>query len=194
MKDMELFKDFLPPPGAPLYLKINGHLKFFETNGNIHVYYGYLPLVQFNPDDWLATRLAAVRLADEFQIPYKFVARICGLHRDSVAKFVKTKRFLGFAALCQNDRGPKAPWKMVDEVIEKIQTLVAENPQIQNQPLVAQLKAAGFDVSETSVRRIRKSYRPRSKLKAPRQGPPQTLEQMARAAQHIEQYDWPKRN
>jgi hypothetical protein len=192
MEDMELFKDFDPQPGAPLYLKINGHLKFFEKNGNIHVYYGYLPLVQFNPDDWLEKRLAAVRLADEFQIPYKFVARICDLHRDSVSKFVKTKRFLGLGALCKNDRGPKAPWKIVDEVIEKIKTLVHENPKIQNQQLVEQLRAAGFEVSETSVRRIRKSYCPRPKLEAHLQGPPQTLKQMARVALRLEKYDWPQ--
>ena len=27
---MELFEDFVPKPDSPLYLKINGHLKFFE--------------------------------------------------------------------------------------------------------------------------------------------------------------------
>ena len=67
---MELFEDFIPKPNSPLYLKINGHLKFFKKNGLVHVFYGYLPLVRFNPNDWVEKRLAAVRLADEFEIPH----------------------------------------------------------------------------------------------------------------------------
>jgi hypothetical protein len=192
MKDMELFKDFVPQPGAPLYIKMNGHLKFFEKNGIIHVYYGYLPLVQFDPSSWLEKRLAVVRLSDEFQIPYKYIARICGMHRDTVSKLVKTKQFFGLEALCKIDRGPKAPWKIVDEVIEKIKKLVQQNPNIPNKQLVEQMKATGYDVSETSVRRIRKSYCPRLKLKEHLQGEPQTLEQMARVARRIEKIDLPQ--
>jgi len=191
MKDMELFKDFEPQPGAPLYIKMNGHLKFFEKNGIIHVYYGYLPLVQFNPDKWLEKRLAVVRLADEFKIPYKFVSRICNMNRNTVSKLVKTKRYLGLEALCKKGRGPKAPWKIVDAVIEKTKKLVHENPRIQNKALMKQLNAAGYDVSETSVRRIRKSYCPRQKVPHPLERLPQSLEQMARVARRIEKVDLP---
>jgi transposase len=189
---MELFDDFVPKPDSPLYLKINGHLKFFEKNGLVHVFYGYLPLVRFNPNDWVEKRLAAVRLADEFEIEYQYVARICGVHRDTVSQWVKTKRLLGIRYLLDKDRGPKAPWKLVDDIVRQIDQLVTEQPDIKNNQIVNILNKSGFDISETSVRRIRNRTQ-RPSLKQELASPPTTLDQMARIARRIEKYDLPQR-
>jgi hypothetical protein len=188
---MELFEDFVPQPDSPLYLKINGHLKFFEKNGLVHVFYGYLPLVRFNPNDWVDKRLAAVRLADEFEIPHHYVARICDVHRDTVSQWVKTRRLLGIRYLLGKDRGPKAPWKVVDDIVCHIDQLVTEQPDIKNNQIVAILNKSGFDISETSVRRIRnRSQQP--SLKHELASRPTSLDQMARIARRIEQYELPR--
>lgn len=188
---MELFEDFVPKPDTPLYLKIDGHLKFFENNGLVHVFYGYLPLVRFDPDDWIERRLAAVRLAEEFDIPYKYVGRICGMHRDTVSKLMKTKRLLGMRYLLENNRGPKAPWKVIDDIINKIDQFVKKQPDIKNKEIVNALKDDGVNISETSVRRVRNRYQPLS-LKNELTSPPCSLDQMARVAKRIEKYDLPQ--
>jgi hypothetical protein len=188
---MELFKDFVPQPDSPLYLKINGHLKFFEKNGLVHVFYGYLPLVRFNPNDWIEKRLAGVRLADEFEIPYQYVARICGVHRDTVSQWVKTKRLLGIRYLLDKDRGPKAPWKLVADIVHQIDQLVTEQPGIKNNQIVNILNKSGFDISETSVRRIRNRNQQPS-LKQELASPPTSLDQMAQIARRIEKYELPQ--
>jgi hypothetical protein len=188
---MELFKDFVPQPDSPLYLKINGHLKFFEKNGLLHVFYGCLPLVRFNPNDWVDTRLAAVRLADEFEIPYKYVARICRMNRNTVSKLVKTKRLLGIRYLLENNRGPKAAWKLVDDITDRIDQLVSEQPDVTNKQIVDALREAGLDISETSVRRVRNRYKARS-LKEELASRPAYLDQMVRIAKRIEEYDLPR--
>jgi hypothetical protein len=189
---MELLEDFAPKPDSPLYLKINGHLKFFEKNGLIHVFYGYLPLVRFNHADWVERRLAAVRLADEFELPYKYVARICRMNRNTISKLVKTKRLLGMQHILENNRGPKAPWKLIDEIVRQIDQLVKEQPDIKNKGIVSALKEAGFEISETSVRRVRNRHQPRS-LKEELTSPPSSLLQMAGIAKRIEKYDLPHR-
>ena len=188
---MELFEDFVPKVDVPLYLKIKGHLKFFEKNGIVHVFYGYLPLVRFNPHDWIETRLAAVRLADEFEIPYKYIASICDMHRDTVSKLVKTKRLLGMRYLLDNNRGPKAPWKLVDDIVNQIYQLVNKQPDIKNSQIVTALNKSGFDISETSIRRIRNRNRAPS-LKKELASPPSSLDQMARIAKRIEKCDLPR--
>jgi len=188
---MELFDDFVPQPDSPLYLKIDGHLKFFEKNGLVHVFYGYLPLVRFNPHDWVDKRLAAVRLADEFEIPHHYVARICGVHRDTVSQWVKTKRLLGIRYLLGKDRGPKAPWKLVDDIVRHIDQLVTEQPDIKNHQIVAILNKSGVDISETSVRRIRNRNQQPS-LKQELASPPTSLDQMAQIARRIEKYELPQ--
>ena len=188
---MELFEDFVPKPDSPLYLKINGHLKFFEKNGLLHVFYGCLPLVRFNPNDWTETRVAAVRLADEFEIPHKYVARICRMNRNTVSKLVKTKRLLGIQYILEKGRGPKAPWKLVDDIIQRIDQLVNNQPDITNKQIVDVLKEAGLDISETSVRRVRNRYQTLS-LKKELACAPASLEQMARIAKRIEKYELPR--
>jgi len=190
-QDMELFEDFRPKVDGPLYLEINGHLKFFEKDGLVHVFYGYLPLVRFNASDWIETRLAAVRLADEFEIPYKYVAKICGMHRDTVSKLLKTKQLLGMRHILDNNRGPKAPWKLVDEIVSQIDQLVKDQPDIKNNQIVAALKESGFDIGETSVRRIRNRNQAVS-LNKELASPPSSLAQMARIAKRIEKYDLPQ--
>jgi hypothetical protein len=188
---MELFEDFIPQPDSPLYLKINGHLKCFKKNGLVHVFYGYVPLVRFNPNDQVEKRLVAVRLADEFDIPYHYVARICAVHRDTVSLWVKTKRLLGMRYLLDKDRGPKAPWKLVDDIVRHIDQLITEQPDITNNQIVDILSKSGIDISETSVRRIRHRNQQPS-LKQELASPPTSLDQMARIARRIEKYELPQ--
>ena len=112
------------------------------------------------------------------------------MNRNTVSKLVKTKRLLGMRYILENNRGPKAPWKLVDDIVRQIDRSVKEQPDLKNKQIVSALKEAGFEISETSVRRVRNRHRPRS-LKEELASPPSSLLQMARIARRIEKYDLP---
>ncbi|MGI0037681.1 MAG: putative transposase [Nitrososphaera sp.] len=155
---MELFENFQPEPGSPLRLQVNGTLRLCEVEGVVEVKYGFIPLVKFTRGDRAETYLAAVTLADNYQIPYILVAQICQLDRNTVSKLVQTKRLLGLQYIFESDKGPKAPWKVVDEIVAHIDQAVKDDPDITNAKIVALLEQAGHSISETSVRKVRNRY------------------------------------
>jgi hypothetical protein len=137
---MELFEDFKPAPGSPLDFQINGKIRVREEAGIVEVKYDYFPLVKFKPSDWAETYQAAVTLAETYQVPYVIVAQICQLDRNTVSKLVKTKQLLGLQYLFDNEKGPKAPWKVVDEIVGLIDQTVKDDPDITNAKIVARLE------------------------------------------------------
>lgn len=184
---MELFVDFKPPANSPLSFRINGRLIVREKAGIVYVFYAYVKLVEFTKGNWAETHLAAVRLADDYKIPYTIVAKICGIDRNTVSKLVKTKRLLGIEYVLQNDRGPKSPWKVVDDVVEIIDQEVKKEPTITNRRLVRLLAKRDYFISESTVRRVRnRNQRSLKEDLIPRKT---SLRQKARIAQRIENRD-----
>jgi hypothetical protein len=187
---MELFEDFTPAPGSPLAFHINGKISVREEAGAVEVKYGPFPLAKFKRGDWAETYQAAVTLADSYQIPHVIVAQICQLDRNTVSKLVKTKQFLGLRYIFENDKGPAAPWKVVDEIVAIIDQAVKADPTITNAKIVGLLEQAGHTISETSVRNVRNRHL--SSLKespAPLAERLATLQEKSRVAERIAQRD-----
>lgn len=187
---MELFEDFKPAPGSPLYFQINGKIRVHEEAGIVEVKYDYFPLVKFKPGDWAETYHAAVTLAETYQVPYVIVAQICRLDRNTVSKLVKTKQLLGLQYLFENDKGPKAPWKVVDEIVDLIDQAVKDDPDITNPKIVARLEQAGHAISETSVRNVRnRHHRSLKESPVPLAEVKTTLAEKSRVAERIARQD-----
>jgi hypothetical protein len=188
---MELFDDFKPAPGSPLDFHINGKISVREEAGKVEVKYGFFPLAKFTRGDWAETYQAAVTLAEDYQIPYVIVAKICELDRNTVSKLVKTKRLLGLRYLFENDKGPAAPWKVVDEIVALIDQAVKDEPAITNAKIVTLLEQAGHAISETSVRKVR--HRHHSSLTespVPIAERKTTLQEKNRVAERLAQREW----
>lgn len=185
---MELFEDFTPALGSPLAFHLNGKISVREEAGVVEVKYGPFPLAKFNRGDWAETHQAAVTLADSYQISHVIVAKICQLDRNTVSKLVKTKQFLGLRYIFENDKGPAAPWKVVDEIVAMIDQAVKDDPTITNAKIVGLLEQAGHTISETSVRNVRNRHR--SSLKessTPLAERLATLQEKSRVAERIAQ-------
>ncbi len=187
---MEFFDGFKPAPGSPLDFHINGKISVREEAGSVEVKYGFLPLAKFTRSDWAEVYQAAVTLADDYQIPYVIVAKICQLDRNTVSKLVKTKRLLGLRYIFANDKGPAAPWKVVDEIVALIDQAVNDDPEVTNAKIVTLLEQAGHSISETSVRKVR--HRHHSSLTespVPLAESKTTLQEKSRVAERIVQRD-----
>ncbi len=87
-----------------------------NPNGKITVtvYCEYRPIVNFDPRKINERRLAVVQLVELGYCKNRVAGRICGFHRNTVGKLLRTKRLLGIKALFQDNRGPKAPWKYIN--------------------------------------------------------------------------------
>jgi len=155
---MELFDDFKPAPDSPLHFYRHGKIGVREEAGAVEVKYGPFPLAKFKRDERAEIYQAAVTLADHYQLPQVVVAEICQLDRNTVSKLVKTKQFLGLQYIFENDKGPKAAWKVVDEIVVMIDQAIKDDPTITNAKIVGLLAQAGHTISETSVRKVRKRH------------------------------------
>lgn len=186
---MELFKDYKPSEGSPLRLEINGTLHLHEVDGVVQVKYGFLPLVKFKRDDWPETYQAAVTLGDDYKISYVIIAKICHLDRNTVSKLVKTKQLLGLRYIFENDKGPKTPWKVVDEIVALIDQAASADAKITNAKIVHLLEQHGHSISESSVRNVRQRHNKSLPQKPASPARKTTLQERNRIADHIARRD-----
>jgi transposase len=120
------------------------------------VYSKYQPIVQFDPDNSKERRLAAVELVELGYCNHKTAGEICGFHRNTVSKLLRTKRLLGIEALFEDDRGPKTPWKYVGEIRDTIKNLLQAYPKWGDQQIADEAaKQLEISISRSSVARIR---------------------------------------
>ena len=156
-----------------------------DLRGNLTrtVYFDYRPVVSFNPDDLKERRLAAVQLVELGFASQKIAGKICGFHRNTVFKLLRTKRLLGTEALFQDDRGPKTAWKYVGEIRTTIKKLLRKYPDWTDQQIAddatAQLETS---ISRSAVARIRTE---KDKLLVVRRDP-QDLEELGNIADSID--------
>ena len=68
-----------------------------DPNGKVtvSVYFEYRPVVSFNPTKINEKRLAAVQLVQLGYCKNRVAGKICGFHRNTVGKLLRTKRLLG---------------------------------------------------------------------------------------------------
>jgi transposase len=99
------------------------------------VYFDYRPVVSFDVDKINERRLAAVQIVELNYCKQKIAGIICGFHRNTVFKLLRTKRLLGIEAIFQDDRGPKAPFKYVGEIRKTIKKLLRKYPDWTDQKI-----------------------------------------------------------
>jgi transposase len=119
-------------------------------------YFDYSPVVSFGTDKINERRLAAVQLVELGYCNQRLAGKICGFHRNTVFKLLRTKRLLGIEALFQDDRGPKAPWKYVGEIRKTIKKLLRKYPDLTDQQIASEAaKKLETSISRSAAARIR---------------------------------------
>jgi len=120
------------------------------------VFLDYIPVVHFAIDDLRERKLAAIELIEQRLCNQKMAGKICGFHRNTVLKLVKTKRLLGVAAVLQDGRGHQAPYKYINKTLSHIKKLLRKHPDWTDEAIAKQAMAdLKIDVSRSAVARIR---------------------------------------
>jgi transposase len=120
------------------------------------VYFDYRPVVNFDAGNLKERRLSAVQLVELEYCNQKQAGTICGFHRNTVFKLLRTKRLLGIEAIVKDERGPKAPWKYVGKIRETVKELLRRYPEWTDER-IAQKAAEQLEtsISRSAVARIR---------------------------------------
>lgn len=120
------------------------------------VYFDYRPVVNFDAGNLKERRLAAVQLVELEHCNQKEASTICGFHRNTVFKLLRTKRLLGIEAIVKDERGPKTPWKYVGRIRETVKELLRKYPEWTDDR-IAQKAAEQLEtsISRSAVARIR---------------------------------------
>ena len=129
-----------------------------SRNGKITVtvYCEYRPVVSFDPEKINERRLAVVQLVELGYCKNRLAGKICGFHRNTVGKLLRTKRLLGIEAIFEDNRGPKAPWKYIDSIRKTIKKLIREHPDWTDQQIAdTAAKQLEMTISRSATARIR---------------------------------------
>jgi transposase len=149
------------------------------------VFLNHVPVVHFHTEDSGERKLAAIDLVERGLCNRKIAGRICGFHRNTVFKLLRTKRLLGLEAVLKDDRGLKAPYKYVNEVRSHIKKLLRKHPDWKDQTVAEQAaKDLAMSVSRSAVARIRDEGKERQRPALPTRG---ELIEMYRMAEAIDE-------
>ena len=120
------------------------------------VFLNYVPVVQFNPGKAGERKLAAIDIVEKGLCTQSQAGNICGFHRNTVFKLLRTKKYLGIEAVLKDDRGHKSPFKYIGKVRSYIKKLLRKYPEINDQA-IADMAAEGLkmEISRSAVARIR---------------------------------------
>ena len=120
------------------------------------VFLNYIPVAHFNINEANERKIAAIGLVERGLCNQKTAGKICGFHRNTIFKLLRTKRLLGLEAVFRDDRGLKEPYKYVNEVRSHIKKLLRKHPDWTDQAIADQTsKDLGIDISRSAVARIR---------------------------------------
>lgn len=156
-----------------------------DPNGKttVTVYFEYRPVVSFDLQKINERRLAVVQLVDLGYCKNRIAGRICGFHRNTVGKLLRTKRLLGIEAIFEDNRGPKAPWKYINGIRKTIKKLIREHPDwTDNRIADTAAKQLELTISRSAVARIRIANQD-TKIEQPTK---HDLEELAKIADSID--------
>jgi transposase len=141
--------------------KINKHILVIKQNDSnnqliVSVFYDYIPVARFNHDKSDERKLAAVELVERQICNITTAAQISGFHRNTISKFLVTKKTLGIKALLEENRGLKKPLKYSADVRDIIERLLSQHPGWSDQDIAKQAsESLDMDVHRNGVARIR---------------------------------------
>jgi transposase len=143
--------------------KINKHILIIKQKDRnnrliVSVFYDYIPVARFNHDKSDERKLAVVELVERQICNITTAAQISGFHRNTISKFLVTKKTLGIKALLEENRGLKKPLKYSDDVRSAIEQLLSQHPGWSDQKIADQAsELLDMDVHRNGVARIRVS-------------------------------------
>ena len=121
-----------------------------------YIFIDAIPVAHFHIDNAIERKMAVIELVERGLCDNKTSGELCGFHRNTVTKILKTKQLLGIEAVLQDDRGLKKPYKYIEEVRSCIKELLAEHPDWKDQDIADQASNdLAIDVSRSAVARIR---------------------------------------
>jgi len=129
-----------------------------DLKGNLikTVFFNYAPVARFNTDDVNEQKVAAIELVERGLCHQKHAGIICGFHRNTVFKLLRTKRLLGLEAVFEDNRGLKLPYKYINEIRSHIKKLQRQYPDWTDQAIADQAaEDLNMEISRSSVARIR---------------------------------------
>lgn len=141
--------------------KINKHILVIKQKDRnnqliVSVFYDYIPVARFNHDKSDERKLAAVELVERQICNITTAAQISGFHRNTISKFLITKKTLGIKALLEENRGLKKPLKYKDDVRDTIERLLSQHPGWSDQDIANQAsEVLAMDIHRNGVARIR---------------------------------------
>jgi len=146
------------------------------------VFLNYVPVAHFHAEDASERKLAAIELVERGLCTNKVAGKICGFHRNTVFKLLRTKRLLGLEAVLKDDRGLKEPYKYVNEVRSQIKQILRKYPDWTDQAVAEQAaKDLGMSISRSAVARIRNEQKGRQGPTLPTKSELIELSRMAEA-------------
>ena len=120
------------------------------------VFLKYIPVARFDSGSVNERKLAAIDLVEKGVCTQKVAGDICGFHRNTVFKLIRTKRILGVEAVIEDNRGLKAPYKYIGEVRSCIKKLLRKYPDWTDQAIAEEAaKDLKIEISRSAVARIR---------------------------------------
>lgn len=135
-------------------------IKVTNKNGEllVTVFYKHIPVVKFNAESNSEGHVAVVELIEQGIYDQIIAGKICGFHRNTVSKLQKLKAYFGIAALISDNRGLKQPIIYIDEVRQRIEQLLDNNPEWKDYQIANQAAIVlNREISRSAVARIRKS-------------------------------------
>jgi len=148
-----------------------GRLRIFkERDGQgriiISVYFDYIPVARFDQDDINERKIAVIELVEQGHCNQTIAGDICGFHRNTVFKILRTKRILGIEAVFEENRGPKGPYKYIGKVRIHIKKLLRKYPDWKDQDIADRAaKDLQMDIARSAVARIRTEKEDSKRLK-----------------------------
>jgi predicted transcriptional regulator with HTH domain/transposase len=120
------------------------------------VYLDYIPVARFYQDDINERKLAAIELVERCHCSQRIAGKICGFHRNTVFKLLRTKRLLGIEAVFEEYRGLKEAYKYIGKIRSHIKKLLRKYPDWSDQSIAEQAsKDLNMEISRSAVARIR---------------------------------------
>ncbi len=120
------------------------------------VFFKYIPIVRFNPENVNERKLAAIDLVENGHCTQKLAGDITGFHSNTVYNILRTKRLLGIEAVIEDNRGLKSPYKYIGELRSHIKKLIRKYPDWKDQAIADQTSTdLKIEISRSAVARIR---------------------------------------
>jgi hypothetical protein len=145
--------------------------------------------VHFNVEVISERKLAAIELVERGICNQKMAGKLCGFHRNTVFKLLRTKKLLGLEAALKDDRGLKEPYKYINKVRSHVKKLLRKHPHWTDQDIADQAcQDLQMSISRSGVARIRTEKQNGQKAQRPPSN--KELTDMAKIAEAIDQEDF----